>query len=112
MRWYVLRSKPNREELLWKEVSARGFETFFPYLRIKPVNPRSRKTRPYFPGYMFVHTRLADVGQTVFTWLPYSQGLVSFDGLPAEVPEALVQAIRRRVDQIQAAGGEQLVDIA
>ncbi len=111
MRWYVLRSKPNREEALWNEVCARGFDGYYPYLRVKPVNPRSRKNRPYFPGYLFVRTRLADVGQSVFAWLPYSNGLVSFDGLPAEVPEGLVQGIRKRVEQIQLAGGEKLFEI-
>ncbi len=111
MRWYVLRSKPNREEALWNEICARGFEAFYPFLHVKPVNPRSRKNRPYFPGYLFVHTRLADVGQSVFASLPYSQGLVSFGGEPAEVPEGLVQAIRKRVEQIQEAGGEQLFEI-
>ncbi len=111
MRWYVLRSKPNKEEALWKEVCVRGFEVFYPCLQVKPVNPRSRKMRPYFPGYLFVRASLADVGQSVFSWLPYSRGLVSFDGQPAEVPDGLVQAVRRRVDQIQAAGVEQLLGI-
>ena len=111
MQWYVLRSKPNREEALWLEASARGFEVYYPYIRVQPVNPRSRKTRPYFPGYMFVHTRLVSVGLSVFTWMPYSQGLVSFASEPAEVPETLVEAIRRRVDQINASGGEQMVGL-
>ena len=107
MRWYVLRSKPNREEALWLEVDARGFQSFYPHMRVQPANPRSRKSRAYFPGYIFVRAQLAAVGQSIFTWLPYSQGLVSFDGEPAEVPEGLVQAIRRRVEEIEAAGGEQ-----
>ncbi len=111
MRWYALRSKPNREEALWLQLDARGFETFYPQLCIKPVNPRSRKNRPYFPGYLFVSARLADVGQSIFSWMPYSQGLVSFGGQPAEVPESLLHAIRRRVDEINAAGGEQFVGI-
>ncbi len=111
MRWYVLRSKPNREEALWLEASARGFQTYFPYLRVQPVNPRSRKTRPYFPGYIFVRTHLPTVGLSVFSWMPYSQGLVSFDGEPAEVPETLVEAIRRRVEEVNASGGEQMVGL-
>ena len=64
------------------------------------LNPRSRTTRPYFPGYLFVRVKLAEVGQTAFSWMPYSQGLVSFDDTPAEVPDALVQAIRKRVDEV------------
>ena len=111
MRWYALRSKPNREQALWLEMDARGFQTFYPYVRVKPVNPRSRTVRPYFPGYLFVMARLADVGQSVFSWLPYSQGLVSFDGEPASVPEELVSAIRKRVEEINRAGGEQLVGL-
>ncbi len=111
MRWYVLRSKPNKEEALWNELCARGFDGYYPFLRVKPVNPRSKKNRPYFPGYLFVRTQLADVGESVFNWLPYSSGLVSFDGQPAEVPEGLVERIRRRVDQVNAAGGEQLFEI-
>ncbi|HTP00411.1 MAG TPA: transcription termination/antitermination NusG family protein [Anaerolineales bacterium] len=111
MNWYVLRSKANKEEALRNEVDSRGLEVFYPSLRVKPVNPRSRKTRAYFPGYLFVNVDLASVGQTFFSRLPQSQGLVSFGGEPSEVPEGLVLAIRRRVDQINAAGGEQLVSM-
>jgi transcription antitermination factor NusG len=111
MRWYVLRSKPNREQALWLEASGRGFQTYYPYLRVQPVNPRSRKMRPYFPGYMFVYADLPAVGISAFSWMPYSQGLVSFDGAPAEVPEALVEAIRKRVDEANASGGEQMVGL-
>lgn len=111
MRWYVLRSKPNREEALWLEISAHGFESFYPSLRVQPANPRSRRVRPYFPGYLFVKARLAAVGQNVFDWLPNSQGLVSFGDVPAEVPESLVLAIRKRLEEINACGGEQLAQL-
>ncbi len=111
MRWYVLRSKPNKEDALYNEVDARALQALFPCLHVKPVNPRSRKTRAYFPGYLFVRVNLKDVGQGFFSRLPYSQGLVCFGGEPSEVPDGLVQAIRKRVDEINAAGGEQLVNI-
>lgn len=67
--------------------------------------------RPYFPGYMFVRTSLAELGPSVFSWLPFGQGLVSFGGEPATVPEALIAAIQRRVDEINSAGGEQLAGL-
>ena len=38
--------------------------------------------------------------------MPHTLGLVSFGGEPAVVPEHLVQAVRQRVEQINAAGGE------
>ena len=109
LQWYVLRSKPNKELTLWRELTARGLECFYPQLRVQPVNPRSRKIRPYFPGYLFLHTDAEQVGISSFQWIPFSSGLVSFDGLPAMVPDSLVQAIRRHTDEINAAGGEQFV---
>lgn len=109
--WYVLRSKPNKELALWRELAARGLESFYPQLRVRPVNPRSRKIRSYFPGYLFLHVDIEQVGMSVLQWMPFSSGLVAFDGLPAIVPDSLVQAIRRHVDEINAAGGEQFVDL-
>ncbi len=110
--WYALRSKPNKEMTLWREVRARGLECSYPFLRVRPVNPRSRPVRPYFPGYLFVHVDTAQTGLSAFQWMPFCQGLVSFGGEPAVVPEGLVAAIRRRVDEINAAGGEQLAGLA
>jgi len=104
--WYALRSKPRKEEVLWRQLVAQKYEVYFPRLRVNPVNPRSRKLRPYFPGYMFVHTDLEEVGLSTFQWMPHAVGLVSFDGVPADVPENLIHAIHKRVDEIAAAGGE------
>lgn len=104
--WYALRSKPRKEEVLWKQLLARNIEVYFPRIRVHPVNPRSRKLRPYFPGYMFVHVDLDEVGQSKFNWMPFAIGLVSFDGDPAIVPDNLIFEVRKRVDEIAAAGGE------
>ena len=104
--WYALRSKPRKEEVVWKQVRTQGFELYFPRLRVNPVNPRSRKLRPYFPGYLFVNADLEEVGVSVFQWMPHSIGLVSFGGEPAPVPENLIHTLRKRVEEISAAGGE------
>jgi transcriptional antiterminator RfaH len=111
LQWYVLRSKPNKELTLWRELLARGFECSYPQLHVRPVNPRSRTMRPYFPGYLFVHSDLEQVGHSTFQWMPFSGGLVSFDGEPAAVPDNLIQAISRHVDEINAAGGENLAGL-
>jgi transcriptional antiterminator RfaH len=109
--WYVLRSKPNKETALWRELTARGLECFYPQLRVRPVNPRSRKIRSYFPGYLFLHGDIEKVGSSTLQWMPFASGLVSFDTVPATVPDNLIQAIRRHVDAINAAGGEQFVNL-
>lgn len=104
--WYALRSKPRKEEAVYRQALNQGFEAYLPRIRVQPVNPRSRKLRPYFPGYLFVYADLDEVGTSTFQWMPHTHGLVSFGGEPAPVPENLVQAIRKRVDEINAAGGE------
>ena len=104
--WYALRSKPRKEEVLWQQLLARDIDVFFPRIRVHPVNPRSRKLRPYFPGYMFVQVDLEAVGPSKFNWMPHAIGLVSFDGEPATVPENLIHEVSKRVEEIAAAGGE------
>jgi transcription antitermination factor NusG len=104
--WYALRSKPRKEDVVWRQARDQGFEVFYPRLKVQPVNPRSRKVVPYFPGYLFVKADLEEVGRSVFQWMPHSVGLVSFGGEPAKVPENLIHAIRQRVEEIAAAGGE------
>jgi transcription antitermination factor NusG len=104
--WYALRSKTRKEDVVWRQARDQGFEVFYPRLRVQPVNPRSRKVRPYFPGYLFVRANLGEVGISTFQWMPHSLGLVSFGGEPAIVPENLIHAIRQRVEEIDAAGGE------
>ena len=111
VQWHVLRSKPNKEMTLWRELTARGFDCFYPQLQVRPVNPRSRKTRPYFPGYLFVQTDIEQVGASTFQWMPFSTGYIAFDGVPATVPDTLIQAIRRHVDEINAAGSDPLAGI-
>ncbi|MDP2977185.1 MAG: transcription termination/antitermination NusG family protein [Anaerolineales bacterium] len=104
--WYVLNTKPRKEEFLWEQCLAHGFETFFPRIRVQTVNPRARKVRPYFPGYIFVFVDLEQVGISTLQWMPGAQRLVSFDGVSATVPDGLIHAIQRRLEEINAAGGE------
>ena len=98
--WYVIRSKPNKEDFLARQFEAQGMKVFHPRIRVRVVNPRARKMRPYFPGYIFVEVDLEQTGWSVLQWMPGAMGLVSFGGVPASVPESLVNAIRKRVDEV------------
>lgn len=105
--WYVIRSKPNKEEALFDQLTQRGIEIFYPRIRAHPVNPRAKKVKAYFPGYLFVHVDLEQLGVNTLQWMPYAHGLVSFGQEPSTVPDGLVAAIRRRVDEVNRAGGEE-----
>ena len=104
--WYALRSKPNKEDFLAKQLEAYDVDVFFPRIHVKPVNPRSRKTRPYFPNYLFVHVDLDVVKLSTLRWVPGASGLVSFDGEPAPVPDLLITTLERQVDLINASARE------
>jgi transcription antitermination factor NusG len=104
--WYALHSHPRKEDSLWQQVQSQGYEVFYPRIRVQTVNPRARKVKPYFPGYLFIRADLQETGLSVFQWMPYSTGLVSFGGEPAVVPDALIHAISRRIEEIAQAGGE------
>jgi len=99
-RWYVLQSKPQKEKLLYEQLRLRAIETFYPSIRVKPANPRSRTFKSYFPGYLFVHVDLDLVGISSLQWVPGARGLVNFGGEPAFIDESILHAIRSKVERI------------
>ena len=88
-----------------------GFAAYCPLLRVTPVNPRARKVRPYFPGYVFVQADLTREKASSLQWMPGATGFVSFGGEPARVPDGLIPALRQRVEAVNASGGETLHEI-
>ena len=106
MNWYVLHSKPNKEDFLCDQLLSHQLEAYCPRIPVQTVNPRARQTKPYFPGYVFVRVDIENVKVSSLEWIPGAAGFVSFDRHPADVPDNLVNSIRRRVDEIKAAGGE------
>src|SRR3990172_1941629 len=109
--WYCIRSKPNKEEFLCSQLLASEIETFYPRLRVKPVNPRSSKIRSYFPGYMFVNVDLEKVGSNTLHWMPGALGLVFYGSEPAPVQDELINAIRNRVETANIAAAERLAGL-
>ena len=101
--WYVLHSKPRKESLVTAYLASQGIETFYPTIRVKPVNPRAAKVQAYFPAYLFVNVDLAAVGVSILQWIPGAVGLVQFDSIPAPVPDSLIQQLKQHVAQVKPA---------
>jgi transcriptional antiterminator RfaH len=104
--WYALRSKPQKEDIVFRQAKSQGIEVYYPRIRVQPINPRSRKIKPYFPGYMFVQVDISEVGLSTFQWMPHAVGLICFGDEPAIVPDHLIYELKKRVSEIVAAGGE------
>jgi transcription elongation factor/antiterminator RfaH len=109
--WYVIRSKPNKEEFLAEQLSAYGIRVFYPRIRVKTVNPRARKLKAYFPSYLFVYVDLEKISLSTLHWMPGAINLVSFDGTPASVPETLISAIERQVENMNLSQKNLLLDL-
>ena len=98
--WYAIQSKPQKESLLFDQLNLRGIEAYYPFFRVKPVNPRARKIKSYFPGYLFVHVDLDHIGISSLQWVPGAIGLVNFGGEPATIDDSVLRAIQMRVERI------------
>ncbi len=99
--WYVLRSKPHKEDFLYSQLLARQMEVYYPRIKAKAVNPRARKIKPYFPGYLFIRLDIEQVNFLSLQWLPGAAGLVLFDGIAPMVPEGLMIAIQNHIVQLE-----------
>ncbi len=71
-----------------------------------PVNPRSRKIKPYFPGYLFIRADIEASQAILLERIPGAIGLVYLGGEIACVPDSIVHAIQVRIDKINDVGGE------
>lgn len=98
--WYVLHSKPNKEDFLFSQLRHRKVEVYYPRLGVDPVNPRSRKVRPFFPGYLFVQVDLENTPLSSLSYVPGANRVVSFDQEPAIVPDEVIHTIRQNVERI------------
>jgi len=100
-RWIAIASKPHKEEALYRKLQADGYEIFFPRYHLDLGG--ARVTKPYFPGYLFVKVDLNLVGVSTFQWMPFAIGPVDICGKPAHIPDRLIIAIQKRVNQLNRA---------
>ena len=102
-RWYAVQAHPNREFLAEGALaSVEGVEAYLPTLHVQPVNPRARKARAFFPGYLFVRADLVEVGLSALQWRPGITRLIGPDGEPTPIPDRVIDEIQNRVRAAQA----------
>lgn len=99
-RWYVVHCQAAGERRAAKAIEGLlGLPVYLPEVRQRGDGERSVAL---FPGYLFVHVDLYEVGPSRINTIPAVLRLVGFGGFPQAVPENVVAALRDRVEQLNA----------
>jgi transcriptional antiterminator RfaH len=111
--WYLIYTKPRQENLAQENLQRQGYETYLP--RVYQVRRRSgryvKTIEAFFPRYLFIQLDTeSDNWAPIRSTLGVSK-MVRFDGIPAIVPDALIDALRKNEgdDEIQSLKQNNLV---
>jgi transcriptional antiterminator RfaH len=93
--WFVVRSKPRKEDCAVQHLGRRGVEVFFPRI-LEPVGwGTDWTTVPLFPGYLFVEIALHSEFHQVI-WTPGVKGFVAFGEIPTAIQPGVVHFLRQQ----------------
>jgi transcriptional antiterminator NusG len=95
--WFVVLSKPRREEFAQFHLRLKGLETFFPRLMLPRFSYKSKRIVPLFPNYLFVHMNL-DTDYHQVRWAPGVKSFVNFGGSPIPLQAEIAQNLMRQAD--------------
>ena len=98
--WFCLHVKPHKEQSVYKLLLSQRIVVYYPSVKVEPVNPRARKERPFFPGYMFVFLDIEAEGRNALRWTEGTYGLVQFGGEPISVPDSLIHELKATLDKM------------
>jgi transcriptional antiterminator RfaH len=95
--WYVVYSKPHKEEQAQFHLRTKGLEVFFPRLDLVRVAEKRKRIIPLFPNYLFVRFHLPTEFHYVI-WSPGVKRLVSFSDRPIPLDERVVTFLKQQTD--------------
>jgi transcriptional antiterminator RfaH len=95
--WAVLRSQPRRETLAARALTARGIESYLPWLS----GPQSDAPKPLFPGYLFARLTPGSDELLRVRSAPGVSYLLPRGGEPALLPQPFIETLREQ-EQVRA----------
>lgn len=94
--WYLILTKPNQEQVALENLERQSFEAYLPRLQVCRRRQKRHQwvCEPMFPRYLFIRLSLEHDD-----WGPIrsTRGVITmvrFGGLPARIPDTLVNALR------------------
>jgi transcriptional antiterminator RfaH len=97
-RWYSVYSKPQKEKFAQLHLQSKGVEVFFPQLVVPESRKIQRRVVPLFPSYFFVRLDVSSGESAYVVWSPGVKYLVSFNGVPASIDDAVIDFLKDRAD--------------
>ena len=101
--WYLVQSKPRNEARALENLLRQGYETYLPLMEVERLQRGKllRKMEPLFPRYLFLHLEEGNDN-----WGPIRStlgvaGMVRFGQIYAAVPDAVIEHIRERTQDVK-----------
>lgn len=96
--WYVVYSKPHKEEQAQFHLRAKGVEVFFPRLDVTRASEARKRIVPLFPNYLFVNIELDAEAHRVM-WSPGVKRIISFGDRPAPLDGSVIEFLQQQTDR-------------
>lgn len=94
--WYVVYSKPQKEELAQFHLRLKAVDTFFPRLLLPKFSRKRKRIVPLFPNYLFVNISLATYYRVL--WTPGVKCFVSFNDIPLPLDDGIVEYLMQQAN--------------
>lgn len=97
--WYVIQTKPKKEEEAKSYLSTKGVEIFSPLMEnfLLRHGRMNKALKPLFPGYIFGKFDLAQ-NYPLVRWAKGVKKILGFGEYPTPLSEEVVEIIRERTD--------------
>jgi transcriptional antiterminator RfaH len=97
--WFVIQTKPKKEEEAKSYLSTKGLEIFGPLMENFMIRNGNinKEVKPLFPGYIFGKFVL-DSDYSLVRWGRGVKKVLGLGGYPTPVSEEVVEIIKRRAD--------------
>lgn len=98
--WYVIQTKPKKEEEATHYLSNKGVEIFSPLIEVFGYRSERvcKKLKPLFPGYIFGKFDL-EINYPLVRWAKGVKSVLGFGGYPVPLTEEAILIIKERTDE-------------
>ena len=95
--WYVIYSKPHKEEQAQFHLGLKGVESFFPRLQLPGSIEKKKRLIPLFPNYLFARIHIPTQYHYVI-WAPGVKKIVSFSDTPVPIEDNVIHFLQQNAD--------------